>query len=155
MQIGQAAAASGVSAKMIRHYEEIGLVAPGTRSAGNYRIYDPDDVQRLAFIRRARALGFPIERIRALLELWGDDRRSSADVKRIALAHAEELDRKIAEMRAMAETLHQLADACDGDARPDCPIIASLEGGRPSKGISRSYENGTCLNNKMASLEQL
>ena len=132
MQIGEAAAASGVSAKMIRHYESIGLVAPPTRSQGNYRAYGNEDVHRLAFIRRARALGFPIERIRALLKLWSDDHRSSADVKRIALAHVAELDRKIAEMRAMADTLHRLAEACGGDTRPNCPIISSLEGGPPS-----------------------
>ena len=129
MQIGQAAAASGVSAKMIRHYESIGLISPAGRSQANYRAYDADDVHRLAFVRRARALGFPIERIRDLLRLWSDGSRSSADVKRIALAHAAELDRKIADLRAMTATLHRLADACGGDARPQCPIIDSLEGG--------------------------
>lgn len=129
MQIGQAAAASGVSAKMIRHYESIGLITPADRSPANYRAYGHEDVQRLSFIRRARALGFSIDRIRDLLKLWSDDDRSSADVKRIALAHAAELDRKIDEMRAMASTLHRLADACEGDARPTCPIITSLEGG--------------------------
>lgn len=129
MQIGQVAAASGVSAKMIRHYESIGLITPADRSRANYRAYGSDDVHRLAFIRRARALGFSIDRIRDLLKLWSDDHRSSADVKRIALAHAAELDRKIADMRAMAATLHRLADACEGDARPTCPIITSLEGG--------------------------
>ena len=129
MQIGQLAAASGVSAKMIRHYEGIGLISPAGRSEANYRSYGTDDVHRLSFIRRARALGFPIERIRDLLRLWSDGSRSSADVKRIALAHAAELDRKIADLRAMAATLHRLADACGGDARPQCPIIDSLEGG--------------------------
>ena len=129
MQIGQLAAASGVSAKMIRHYESIGLITPAGRSQANYRSYGTDDVHRLSFIRRARALGFPIERIRDLLRLWSDGSRSSADVKRIALAHAAELDRKIEDLRAMAATLHRLADACGGDARPQCPIIDSLEGG--------------------------
>ncbi len=128
MQIGQAATASGVSAKMIRHYEAIGLIAPAGRSQANYRSYGADDVHRLGFIRRARALGFSIERIRDLLKLWGDGDRSSADVKRIALTHAAELDRKIADLRAIAATLHRLADACEGDSRPNCPIIDSLEG---------------------------
>ena len=128
MQIGQAAAASGVSAKMIRHYESIGLIGAAGRSGSNYRSYGAEDVHRLAFIRRSRTLGFSIERIRDLLKLWSDRDRSSADVKRIALAHAAELDRKIADLRAMAATLHRLADACGGDARPQCPIIESLEG---------------------------
>ncbi|MDX7949784.1 Cu(I)-responsive transcriptional regulator [Lichenihabitans sp. Uapishka_5] len=128
MQIGQAAAASGVSAKMIRHYEAIGLVAPAERSQANYRAYGASDVQRLAFVRRARALGFSIPQIRELLRLWSDHHRSSAEVKRITLAHVAELDRRIADLRAMADTLHELADACCGDKRADCPIITSLEG---------------------------
>ena len=128
MQIGEAAAASGVSAKMIRHYEAIGLIGHADRSAANYRHYEDADVHRLRFIRRARDLGFPIERIRQLLRLWSDAHRSSADVKSIALAHAAELDRRIADLRDMAATLHRLADACDGDNRPGCPILHSLEG---------------------------
>ena len=128
MQIGQASAASGVSAKMIRHYESIGLIGRAGRQKSNYRDYDPEDVHRLTFIRRARDLGFPIERIRDLLKLWSDQSRASAEVKSIAIAHLAELDRKIADMRAMARTLHQLADACDGDARPHCPIIERLAG---------------------------
>ena len=142
MQIGQAAAASGVSAKMIRHYESIGLISPAGRSGSNYRSYGAEDVHRLAFIRRSRALGFPIERTRDLLKLWSDRDRSSADVKRIALAHVAELDRKIADLREMAATLHRLADACGGDARPQCPIIESLEGGfdRSCRSRTRSAE---------------
>ncbi len=131
MQIGQAAAASGVSAKMIRHYESIGLIAPAGRRDSNYRVYDEADVHRLRFIRRARDLGFPIERIRDLLRLWSDRARASAEVKNIALAHLEELDRKIAEMRDMAATLRALAEACDGDARPNCPILRGLGDGLP------------------------
>ena len=144
MQIGQAAAASGVSAKMIRHYESIGLVSPAGRSGSNYRSYGAEDVHRLAFIRRSRALGFPIERIRDLMKLWSDRERSSADVKRIALAHVAELDRKIADLRAMAATLHQLADACGGDGRPQCPIIESLEG--VTQPLMRNSENIVELN---------
>ena len=128
MQIGDAATASGVSAKMIRHYESIGLIHPPDRSTANYRHYQAADVHRLRFVRRARDLGFPLERIRDLLRLWSDTHRSSADVKRIALDHAIELDRKIADLRCMAATLHRLADACDGDHRPECPILHSLEG---------------------------
>ncbi|MCW6510460.1 Cu(I)-responsive transcriptional regulator [Lichenifustis flavocetrariae] len=128
MHIGQVATMSGVSAKTIRHYESIGLIEAADRSAGNYRSYRPDDVHRLRFIRRARNLGFPIDRIRDLLRLWSDRDRSSADVKAIALAHAAELDHKIADLRAMAATLHRLADACEGNDRPHCPIIESLAG---------------------------
>lgn len=128
MQIGEAAARSGVSAKMIRHYEGIGLIGAPGRSVANYRVYDATDVHRLRFIRRARDLGFPVETIRELLKLWSDKTRSSADVKRIALRHAADLDRKIADLRAMAATLHSLADTCGGDDRPDCPILHSLEG---------------------------
>ena len=128
MRIGQVARASGASAKMIRHYESIGLVAPADRRASNYRDYSDEDVHRLRFIRRARDLGFPIERIRDLLALWSDRGRSSADVKRIALDHVTELEGRIAEMRSMAETLRGLAQACAGNARPDCPIIEGLAG---------------------------
>ena len=129
VQIGEAAAASGVSAKMIRHYESIELIAPAGRRDSNYRVYGADDVHRLRFIRRARDLGFSIERIRDLLRLWSDHGRASAEVKRIALAHLAELDEKIADLRDMAETLRRLAQACDGDARPDCPILHGLEDG--------------------------
>jgi Cu(I)-responsive transcriptional regulator len=131
MQIGEAAAASGVSAKMIRHYETIGLMDLAERSAANYRRYDITAVQRLRFIRRARDLGFPIERIRHLLRLWSDVHRASADVKKIALAQAAELDGKIADLRAMSATLHRLAETCGGDGGPDCTILHSLEGSPP------------------------
>jgi MerR family transcriptional regulator, copper efflux regulator len=128
MQIGQAAKASGASAKMIRHYEAIGLIAPAGRRDSNYRDYSADDVARLQFIRRARDLGFPIDRIRELLALWGDRGRSSAEVKRIALDHITELEERIAGMRDMVAALHRLADGCAGDDRPDCPIIEGLAG---------------------------
>ncbi len=107
MQIGQAAQASGASAKMIRHYEFIGLIAPAERRDSNYRLYSSDDVGRLKFIRRARDLGFSIDRIRDLLALWTDRRRSSAEVKGIALAHIAELEERIAGMRDMVATLHR------------------------------------------------
>lgn len=129
MQIGQAAAASGVSAKMIRHYEVIGLIPSAGREASNYRAYDRADLHRLRFIRRARDLGFSIDRIRDLLKLWSDRNRCSSEVKAIALAHVAELDARITHMREMATMLHELADACEGNNRPDCPIIRSLEGG--------------------------
>ncbi|HKY93951.1 MAG TPA: Cu(I)-responsive transcriptional regulator [Kiloniellales bacterium] len=128
MQIGQAAEATGVSAKMIRHYEAIGLVPPAGRRDSNYRDYGPDDLHRLGFIRRARNLGFSIEEIRDLLRLWGDRSRSSRDVKALALNHIAELDGKIRLLREMRATLSALAEACDGDHRPHCPIIASLAG---------------------------
>ena len=128
MNIGKAAKASGVTAKMIRHYEGIGLIRPVDRTAGNYRDYAVDDVRQLRFVRRARVLGFSIERIRELLRLWSDRNRCSSEVKAIALAHVEELDGRIRQMREMAEELHALAAACDGDDRPECPIIRSLEG---------------------------
>lgn len=127
MQIGEAAIQSGVSAKMIRHYELIGLIPSAFRRGNTYRDYGDADVQRLVFVRRARDLGFSIERIRELLRLWSDQSRSNAEVKALALAHVAELDARIAEMKEMASTLHELADACDGSGRPDCPIIKNLE----------------------------
>lgn len=129
MNIGQAARASGVSAKMIRHYESIGLVPPADRRDSGYRDYGAADLHRLGFIRHARDLGFPLERIRVLLGLWSDPGRSNADVKAIARAHVRELEERARQLNEMADALRTLADACDGDGRPDCPIIASLETG--------------------------
>ncbi|MDB5792502.1 MAG: cueR [Massilia sp.] len=126
MNIGEAASASRVSAKMIRHYESIGLIAPARRSEAGYRVYTGRDVQVLQFIHRGRALGFSLEQIRALLALWRDKARASADVRRMARAHIEELNRKIAEMEAMRRTLEQLAASCHGDARSYCPILDDL-----------------------------
>src|SRR5690606_28421455 len=131
MQIGQAARASGVSAKMIRHYEAIGLIPAPDRRDSNYRDYGAAEVHRLAFIRRARDLGFSIDEIRDLLKLWSDDGRTSADVKALTLRHIEELQNKITALEEMRDTLSHLANCCDGDHRPDCPIIASLEGTVP------------------------
>ena len=128
MNIGQAAEVSGVSAKAIRYYETAGLIAPAGRSEGGYRVYGDADIRILRFIRRARDLGFSIERIRRLLDLWHDKRRASADVKRLALDHVGEIEAKIAALRAMRDTVQELADACDGDHRPECPILRDLEG---------------------------
>ena len=128
MQIGQVAKGSGVSAKMIRHYEAIGLLPPADRRKSGYRDYSDNDVHRLRFIGRARDLGFPLDRIRVLLRLWSDRGRSSAEVKALALAHVAELDEKIERLREMSETLGHLARTCDGDGRPDCPILRGLAG---------------------------
>jgi Cu(I)-responsive transcriptional regulator len=128
MTIGEASEASGISAKMIRYYEEIGLIAPAGRTVSNYRVYDRDSVNRLRFVRRARGLGFSLEETERLLKLWDDQARASAEVKALALAHVGELDQKIAEMQAMRDTLADLADRCHGDDRPNCPILADLEG---------------------------
>ena len=124
MNIGQASKASAVSQRMIRHYEKIGLIPPPPRRDSGYRDYSEADVHRLRFIANARDLGFPIEDIRSLLDLWSDSARESADVKRLALARADELHRKAAALEAMRETLLDLASRCQGDDRPDCPIIA-------------------------------
>ena len=127
MKIGEAAAASGISERMIRHYEKIGLVAPAARRDSGYRDYDQRDVHTLRFIGRARDMGFPIEEIGQLLALWQDRSRASADVKALALARAAELKRKERELHAMRRSLEQLAVNCHGDERPDCPIIDDLE----------------------------
>jgi Cu(I)-responsive transcriptional regulator len=124
--IGEAARASGVSAKMIRHYETMGLLSPARRTVAGYRIYDDGDVHTLRFVRRARDLGFSVADIARLLGLWRNRRRASADVRRIAEQHIGELDRKIAELQAMRRTLEQLVEHCHGDHRPDCPILDDL-----------------------------
>jgi MerR family transcriptional regulator, copper efflux regulator len=128
MNIGQAAEASGVSAKMIRHYEAIGLMAKARRTDSGYRIYDGNDVHTLRFIRRGRALGFSMKEIEHLLGLWRNRRRASGDVRRVAQQHIAELDQKIAELQAMRRTLHQLVQHCHGDRRPECPILDDLAG---------------------------
>ena len=128
MKIGEASAASGVSQRMIRHYEKIGLMPPAPRRESGYRDYDQRDLHTLKFIGRARDAGFPIEEIRQLLALWSDRDRSSADVKALALARAAELKRKANELDAMRRTLEELATRCHGDDRPDCPILGELEG---------------------------
>jgi len=126
MKIGDASKASGVSQRMIRHYEAIGLIAAAARRDSGYRDYSEQDVHRLRFIANARDLGFPIEDIRALLNLWSDAGRASAEVKQLALARADELHRKAAALEAMRSALLDLAGRCHGDNRPDCPILASL-----------------------------
>jgi MerR family copper efflux transcriptional regulator len=128
MQIGEVARRSGVSAKMIRHYESIGLIPPPGRRDSNYRDYGHHDLHRLAFVRRARDLGFSLDAIADLLRLWGDRQRSSADVKRLTESHIAQLDAKIRRLKEMRRTLSHLAEACDGDERPDCPIIDELAG---------------------------
>jgi len=130
MNIGDAANASGVSAKMIRYYEEVGLIRPPARNQNGYRSYDQSNIHELRFIRRARDLGFTVEQISGLMHLWRDRSRASADVKRIALEHVAALEAKTREIKEMANTLKHLAANCHGDGRPDCPIIANLaEGG--------------------------
>ncbi len=128
MNIGEAARASGVTAKMIRHYEGIGLLAKAGRTASGYRTYRDDDVHVLRFVRRSRDLGFSLPEIKGLLGLWNNRRRASADVKRLAQKHIDDLDRRIAEMQAMRRTLADLAKHCHGDGRPDCPILDDLAG---------------------------
>ena len=129
MRIGTAAARSGVSAKMIRHYEAVGLLPAAARRDSNYRDYGEGDVHALRFIRRARDLGFSVDAIADLLALWRDRARPSAGVKAIAQEQIADLRRRIAEMEGMARTLEHLAEACCGDARPDCPILDDLAAG--------------------------
>jgi MerR family transcriptional regulator, copper efflux regulator len=126
MNIGQAAAASGVSAKMVRHYESLGLLPRVARTEAGYRQYSPAEVHILRFIRRARDLGFSIAEIGELLKLWTNRRRASADVRRIAQRHVADLSRRIEEMTAMQRTLENLVHCCHGDERPECPILDQL-----------------------------
>lgn len=127
MNIGHTAERTGLPAKTIRYYEEIGLVRP-QRAANGYRDYGETDVHRLGFLQRARSLGFTIDECRLLLSLYDDTHRASADVKAIAVAKIGEIDRKIAELKSLKSTLSALADHCHGDDRPDCPIINDLAG---------------------------
>ena len=127
--IGQAAARSGVSAKMVRHYEALRLLPAVARTEAGYRVYSNREVHTLRFIRRARDLGFSMGEITELLKLWHNRRRASASVKRIAQKHVEELDQRIESMQAMRRTLTNLLDHCHGDERPDCPILDDLAGG--------------------------
>ena len=131
MKISEAASASGVSAKTIRYYETAGLIATANRSAGGYRVYTQADVYVLRFIKRARDLGFSIERIRRLLDLWQDKSRASRDVKRLALDHIADITANIAAMRTVRDAVQELADKCEGDDRPECPILHDLEGSTP------------------------
>ena len=128
MNIGAAARASGVPAKTIRYYEEIGLIEAAARSEGNYRVYGESEVQTLRFIQRARSLGFSVGEVAELLALWRDRSRSSRQVKALANQHLRDIDGKIAALKTMRDTLNELIERCHGDARPDCPILADLAG---------------------------
>ncbi|MEM9966729.1 MAG: Cu(I)-responsive transcriptional regulator [Pseudomonadota bacterium] len=127
MNISQASQATGLPSKTIRYYEDIGLIQ-ADRHANGYRVFSDTDVHKLAFLARARSLGFPIDSCRSLLALYDDQDRASADVKRIAQAHLAEIDQKVAELKAMGQTLRHLIDTCAGDNRPDCPILDDLAG---------------------------
>lgn len=137
MNIGQAAAASGISAKMIRHYESIKLITPAERSEAGYRLYTKSDIDILSFIRRGRDLGFSIEQIRELLNLRQNPARASADVKKIALEHVRELEAKMQQLQEMTNILRDLAQHCQGNDKPDCPILSTLS----SEDIRKMHEN--------------
>lgn len=138
MNIGQASSKSGVSTKMIRYYESIGLVAPAHRTEAGYRVYEDQDVHSLRFISRARDLGFSVDQMRELLALWRDRDRASGDVKAIALAHVEMLEEKARTLQQMSATLKHLANNCHGNDRPDCPIIEDLARVEPTTGSRKS-----------------
>jgi len=129
MNIGQAARQSGLSAKMIRYYELIGLLKAATRTDSGYRVYGPDELHTLAFIKRSRDLGFSLEEVGKLLTLWQDRQRASADVKALARQHIDDLNRKIDELATLRDTLQELVEHCHGDHRPDCPILKDLASG--------------------------
>ena len=144
MNIGEAAKAADLSAKMVRYYESINLIPPALRSEAGYRVYSPSDIHKLRFIKRARKLGFSIEQIAELLALWRDQSRSSAHVRALAAAHMEDLNRKIAEMQGIVQTLTHLVHNCHGDDRPDCPILEDLadhetspQPGKPRRAAAR------------------
>ncbi|HDS1683786.1 TPA: Cu(I)-responsive transcriptional regulator [Pseudomonas putida] len=129
MNIGQAARRSGLSTKMIRYYESIGLLKPATRSDSGYRLYQAEDLHSLAFIKRSRDLGFSLDEVGKLLTLWQDRGRASADVKALAMQHIDELNRRIDELVSLRDTLSDLVAHCQGDDRPDCPILKDLANG--------------------------
>jgi len=143
MNIGQAAKATQVSAKMIRHYESVGLLPEARRTDAGYRQYDDKDLATLRFIRQSRDLGFSLEQIRELLGLWHNRRRPSRQVKALAEAHIAELDSKLAELQAMKATLAHLVQCCHGDDRPDCPIIDTLASGRPAAPLNSGPAAGS------------
>lgn len=140
MNIGQASNASGVTAKMIRYYEQIGLVRPADRTDSNYRSFSDRDINDLRFIKRARSLGFSVKEITNLLSLWRDRTRPSREVKGIADGHVADLRTRIAEMQAMADTLSALSDCCAGDDRPDCPILSDLSGDKLAGGLAQNHK---------------
>ena len=140
MNIGDVASASGISAKMIRHYESIGVIPRPSRSDAGYRRYQPADVQRLSFVRHARDCGFSTDEIRQLLSLWQDGKRSSRDVKRLAKDHLAQIEARVNELRLIADSLSHLVAHCHGDDRPECPILdalASNEGGNGKRARAR------------------
>ncbi len=128
MNIGEAAARSGVAPKNIRYYESIGLVGPAKRAANGYRAYDETDIRMLGFVNRARGLGFTVAQVGELLSLYRDRGRASADVKKLALERIDDIDRKVEELLSMKRTLTHLTERCHGDDRPDCPILDDLIG---------------------------
>lgn len=142
MNIGEASKASGVSAKMIRHYERVGLLPEAARTEAGYRQYAAKDVDVLRFIRHSRDLGFSIDAIRDLLQLWQDRRRPSRQVKALAQAHIDDLEAKLIELQAMKATLQHLVNHCQGDERPDCPILDTLESERIAPAASRTRRQG-------------
>ena len=143
MNIGQAAKVSGISAKMIRYYEQIGLIPAAGRSNAGYRSYSDNDVERLKFIKRSRELGFSVAEITDLLDLWNNRNRQSADVKQLAQAHIHKLEERIRDLQQMAQTLQTLVDCCAGDHRPDCPILEGLK--EPSKEIKDIHHHNDLL----------
>lgn len=146
MNIGQAAKACGVSAKMIRYYESVGLIPAASRTDSGYRAYGESDIHMLRFIRRARDLGFAVTEIHDLLGLWRDRSRKSADVKRVAQQHIDDLHRRIEDLRQMADTLQALTACCAGDDRPDCPILAGLEKPESTQaGSANKHRSGSAL----------
>lgn len=126
MNIGEAAKISGINAKLIRHYESIGIIPKASRSEGGYRTYSEADVHILRFVKRSRNLGFSMKEIKKLVSLWRNKARASAEVKNLAVKHIEEMEKKILELQAMTQTLKHLARNCHGDGRPDCPILNDL-----------------------------
>jgi Cu(I)-responsive transcriptional regulator len=149
MNIGTAAKSAGVSAKMIRYYEAVGLIPSARRTEAGYRVYSPADVHSLRFIKRARSLGFSLDQIGALLALWHDQERTSASVKQVARGHVAELKTRIAELQSMVRTLEHLIDHCHGDERPDCPILADLAENQappaPAAGRSKTGRHAASL----------
>lgn len=140
MNVGQAARASGLPAKTIRYYEEIGLISPA-RAANGYRDYASDDIHRLAFLRRARRLGFSVEECRQLMALYRDKNRASHDVREMAIAHVAAIEEKVRELQSMRATLQKLVHACHGDHRPDCPILDDIAGLEATEPVRRLAAN--------------
>ncbi|MGB3445830.1 MAG: Cu(I)-responsive transcriptional regulator [Xanthobacteraceae bacterium] len=149
MNIGQAAKASGVSAKMIRYYEQTDLIPEADRTASGYRDYSDSDVHMLRFIRRARDLGFSVNEINELLELWRDETRQSAEVKRLAQGHVHDLERKIQGLQDMVHTLTVLIKSCRGDHRPDCPILQRLENDAENEDLTIKRRSGAVARTAM------